>query len=158
MCIDKKQDVAEEFNDFFVNVGLNLARDIVEPKEKNGLDELIENNLQSLYLSEVSESEVRGTVLNYKSKRSQDCNNIDMSLVKETIEEIIKPLTHICNVSFRTGIFPDQMKVAKVIPLFKAGNKNDQIIDLYHFFHSFLKYWKNFLLKGWIVLLINIIF
>jgi len=48
-----------------------------------------------------------------------------MSLVKETIEEIIKPLTHVCNVSFRTGIFPDQMKVAKVIPLFKAGNKND---------------------------------
>jgi len=124
-CIDKKQDVAEEFNDFFVNVGLNLARDIVEPKEKNGLDELIENNLQSLYLSEVCESEVRGTVLNCKSKRSQDCNKIDMSLVKETIEEIIKPLTHVCNVSFRTGIFPDQMKVAKVIPLFKAGNKND---------------------------------
>lgn len=45
---------------FFVNVGPNLARDIVEPKEKNGLDELIKNNLQSLYLSEVSESEVRG--------------------------------------------------------------------------------------------------
>jgi len=53
-----------------------------------------------LYPSEVSESEVRGTVLNCKSTRSQDCNKIDMSLVKETIEEIIKPLTHVCNVSF----------------------------------------------------------
>ena len=38
---------------------------------------------------------------------------------------IVKPLrpTHICNISFRNGTFPDQMKVAKVIPVFKGNDK-----------------------------------
>ena len=35
------------------------------------------------------------------------------------------PLVHIVNISFSTGIFPSEMKIAKVIPLFKNGNKSD---------------------------------
>ena len=46
-----------------------------------------------------------------------------MSMVKTIITEIVKPLNHICNVSFHTGVFPNQMKIAKVIPVFKAGDK-----------------------------------
>ena len=30
---------------------------------------------------------------------------------------------HICNLSLSSGVFPDDMKIAKVIPLFKAGDK-----------------------------------
>lgn len=33
----------------------------------------------------------------------------------------MKPLTHICNISFSTGVVPSQLKVAKVKPLFKSG-------------------------------------
>ena len=47
-----------------------------------------------------------------------------MSLVKLVIEGISKPLTHICNLSFQTGSFPNQMKIAKVIPLYKNGSKH----------------------------------
>ena len=31
---------------------------------------------------------------------------------------------HICNLSFSKGIFPFQMKIAKVIPIFKSGDKS----------------------------------
>lgn len=31
---------------------------------------------------------------------------------------------HICNQSFKTGIFPNQMKVSKVLPLYKGGDKH----------------------------------
>ena len=34
------------------------------------------------------------------------------------------PLTHIINLSLKTGDFPDQLKIAKVIPLFKSGDRN----------------------------------
>ena len=46
-----------------------------------------------------------------------------MSIIKHVIPHIVKPLTHICNISFRNGTFPDQMKVAKVIPVFKGNDK-----------------------------------
>ena len=47
-----------------------------------------------------------------------------MIILKKTIDRIIKPLCHILNLSFSTGTFPNRMKVAKVIPLFKDGDKN----------------------------------
>jgi hypothetical protein len=41
------------------------------------------------------------------------------------IEEIKKPLEHLCNASMKCGIFPDKFKIAKVKPLYKKGDKND---------------------------------
>ena len=37
---------------------------------------------------------------------------------------IVGPLTHIFNQSLRTGIFPDEWKIAKVTPIHKADEKN----------------------------------
>ena len=64
------------------------------------------------------------TVQNFKSKMSTDCNDLNMSMVKSIIAHIVKHLKHIYNVSFNTGIFPNQMKIAKVIPIFKSGEKD----------------------------------
>ncbi len=54
-----------------------------------------------------------------------DCNDIDMKLVKQISVGISKPLTYICNLSFRTGTFPRNMKIAKVMPLFKSGDSHN---------------------------------
>ena len=45
-----------------------------------------------------------------------------MFLVKNIIPYIVKPLAHICNASLMNGIFPDRMKIARAIPLFKNGD------------------------------------
>jgi len=37
----------------------------------------------------------------------------------------IKPLVHIYNVSYQSGIFPDTMKKAKIRPLFKKGDRQE---------------------------------
>ena len=42
--------------------------------------------------------------------------------IKSSSSIKIQPLLHICNLSFTHGVFPDAMKIAKVIPLFKYGN------------------------------------
>ena len=47
-----------------------------------------------------------------------------MTLVKDIIDTIVIPFTHICNQSFSTGIFPSAMKTAKVIPIYKSGDKH----------------------------------
>jgi len=47
-----------------------------------------------------------------------------MSTVKTVIEGIVKPLIHICNFSFQSGTVPDKMKMAKVISLFKTGDRH----------------------------------
>jgi hypothetical protein len=100
-----------------------------------------------MFLERVEEKEILDIVKNCKNKQSTDLNDIDMSLVKLVIEGISKPLTHICNLSFQTGSFPNQMKIAKVIPLYKMGaNTSSQTTDLSHYCLNFQKYWRNYLI------------
>ena len=47
-----------------------------------------------------------------------------MLTLKKVFLSICSPFTNICNKSLSNGIFPNNMKIAKVIPLFKSG-END---------------------------------
>ncbi len=119
-------EVASSFNQFFVNVGPELAKNIPDPGPDGVyMDKLIERNPNSMFLIAVEENEIINIVKKCKNKTSTDYNGIDMSLIKQVIEGVSKPLAHICNLSFQTGTFPNQMKIAKVIPLYKTGSKHN---------------------------------
>ena len=47
---------------------------------------------------------------------------IDSKIVKATRHTILQPIVHICNLSLANGIFPQQLKIAKVIPLCKGSD------------------------------------
>ena len=49
---------------------------------------------------------------------------IEFSIIKQSIQIIADPLAHIINLSITHGIVPDQMKIALVIPLFKASDRS----------------------------------
>ena len=48
-----------------------------------------------------------------------------MDIVANVIPVISKPLTHICNNSFKTGVFPSRMKIAKIKTILTSGAKMD---------------------------------
>ena len=70
-------------------------------------------------------------------------DRITISIIKQSIQIIADPLAHIINLSISHGIVPDQMKIARVIPLFKAGDRslftNYRPISILPSFLSFLK-------------------
>ena len=118
-------DVVNSFNNFFVNVGPNLARKIPDPLlPEDWNDNLIVRNPSSMFLTAVEEKEIIDMVNKCKYKTSTDSNEIDMKVVKKVIEGISEPLTYICNLSFQTGKFPNNMKIAKVVPLYKTGDRH----------------------------------
>ncbi len=47
-----------------------------------------------------------------------------MWTLKDSIDLISKPLTHIVNLSIQSSIVPDQTKVARVLPMFKSSEGN----------------------------------
>ena len=74
----------------------------------------------SIYLRPVNEEEVSNILKDMiNSSAGWDC--ISPSIIKKTYEYFVVPLVHICNVSFLYGVFPNELKIAKVIPLFKGG-------------------------------------
>ena len=46
-------------------------------------------------------------------------------IIKQILPSVIKPLTHIINLSLSTGIMPDVGKIAIVTPIHKGGDKAD---------------------------------
>ena len=52
-------------------------------------------------------------------------DGIKSILIKETIDHLIQPITHILSLSLQSGIIPLDLKIAKVIPVFKTGDTHD---------------------------------
>ena len=50
-------------------------------------------------------------------------DNIPTFVVRKVSKHIIKPLTYLKNKSIEQDIFPDELKVAKVFPIYKSGDK-----------------------------------
>ena len=53
---------------------------------------------------------------------SSGWDGICCSIIKSTYTAFIEPLTHVFNLSLTQGVFPNELKVARVVPLFKSGN------------------------------------
>ena len=121
-----KQVIANMFNDFYINIGPKLASDIDTKNVDTQYDYYLKNmNIaNSMYINPCSEEEIVKVISGFKSKNSQDTNGLSMSLIKQVKESIKMPLNIICNLSFSTGVFPSKMKIAKVLPLFKADNEH----------------------------------
>ena len=65
------------------------------------------------------------TIAILKTKNSFGHDGISTKLLKEISIELIKPLTTLTNHCFHTGIFPDNLKIAKVISLHKKDDPTD---------------------------------
>ena len=64
-----------------------------------------------MFLTPIDECEVISVVNGCKSKTSTDCDDINFRLIKSVITSIVKPITHIFNLSFQTGTFPKKNDV-----------------------------------------------
>lgn len=124
--IKNHSEIANEFNSFFVNVGPNTAKKISNSKEINSnmIEGFGSKTLKSMFLSKITESDILDIVRKCKTKTSVDCDGIDMLIIKRTIDCILIPLCYIFNLSFSLGVFPQKMKNAKVIPVYKNGDKH----------------------------------
>ena len=57
--------------------------------------------------------------------KSAGLDKISSKLLKAAGNSIIETLTYLFNLVLNTGIFPDDMKLAKVTPIYKSGSKTD---------------------------------
>ena len=69
----------------------------------------------------MTHAELEYVCMTFKSK-APGFDNIPMHIIKNSIKYISNPLLHLINLSFGKGIFPDQLKIAKLIPIFKADD------------------------------------
>ncbi len=120
--ISDKIEIANKFNLYFTNIGINLAQKIKTPANQYFSDYLKTKYNNVLKFKEINTGEIEKTIDNLKAKSSYGWDNISTKLMKSIKTALINPLTIIINQSLKTRIFPDKLKIAQVIPLFKKDD------------------------------------
>lgn len=118
-------DLANEFNNYFVSIGANLSKNITQPHSVSYKQYMSGNYPNSFFLKPTDATELHNIIMALKSSNSAGEDEISSKILKSIAKEIIEPLTHCINLSLLTGTVPKMTKIAKIIPIFKAGDKND---------------------------------
>lgn len=79
---------------------------------------------QSFTIFPTTPHEISDIINNLKCKNSTGYDEINQKIVIRSASLISEILSEIVNSSFKMGIMPEELKIAKVIPIFKAGDKN----------------------------------
>jgi hypothetical protein len=123
MELTDPKSIANCFNAYFTTIASEIADEIHptgRPPEwpDNGPDMPIFD----LSHNPVTNFELLTTFNELNSKKSEDYSGISMYFLKNVAFQLIKPMVHVINLSFKNGIVPSQMKIAKVVPIFKGGD------------------------------------
>ena len=120
VAVTNSKDIANGFNEFFVSIGPELAKDI--HSDINPLT-YVNNINNSIAIFDVSCEEVRNIIHSLKNS-SAGHDEFPTFVGKLCVDSYIEPLTFLINSSLRTGVFPSELKLARVVPIFKAGESS----------------------------------
>jgi hypothetical protein len=77
-----------------------------------------------MFLEAITKNEIELEISNTNQNKSPGYDTISSKFIKLTASNISEPLAHIFNLTFLSGIIPDELKIALVTPIFKANEKN----------------------------------
>ena len=122
--------MTNNFNDYFVNVANEITSKIPR-NPKSPLSYLKSPNPETFFISPSTSDEVSNIIKSLVNGKSTGPNSIPIKLLK-ILDPCISPHPPlIINKSFEEGTFPDNLKIAMVIPIFKRVMlERTQITDL----------------------------
>ena len=117
--------ITNKFNNYFVSLADNMNREAFEhytyvdesPSFENYMSKACET---SIFLEDCNASEILEIINELSSQKASD---IPILLIKSTSQIISPFLSILYNKYMRTGIFPDCLKIGKITPIFKKGNR-----------------------------------
>ncbi|XP_059045707.1 neuropeptide SIFamide receptor-like [Achroia grisella] len=127
--LTKPTDIATAFNNHFIDITNGYKEEYYKMNSKRTVS-------HSMFLKPVSQNEVKRQVLSLNNTNSEGYDEICTKIIKDSIDEIIDVLTHLINLSFSSGTFPELLKASIVKPLYKK-----------EFFYAFKKRFYSFFLK-----------
>ena len=124
--IEDKENIANTFNRFFTEIGVEISSNLPLPKyspeyyfEKNNTQT---NAKFELY--EIDTNDILKVIDSFSNRKATGPDGIPMRSLKECKFILIPVLVYLTNLVIKTSTFPDCLKIARVKPLFKKGDKN----------------------------------
>ena len=117
--------IAEDFNGYFASIAEKLQQNIFS--ENTDFSKYLSRPLDYNFLFKSADpSEIIFIIDSIETSKATGPYSIPTEILKLVKNNICLPLKEIINMSFATGVYPELLKTAKVIPIFK--NKGDQLM------------------------------
>lgn len=113
------KNIATHLNDHFTNIA-NKRKNT--QKFGNNMEQFLQKCSSVFKFHDVSEEDVLKHVNAIPSNKATGLDNIPASILKISINHILRPLTHLINLSLKNGIVPRAWKLARITPLHKGGD------------------------------------
>lgn len=114
------EKACEFINNYFSNIGINLARNLNDPWEFTGKA----TNIQIGNLT-ITPKEVARVIGNIDINKSSGIDNISSRIWKDVFCGLPEQTLYMFQQSINSKKFPESWKIATVIPLQKSGDKSD---------------------------------
>ena len=121
--IDDDKKLATNFNHFFVNVGKNTENAI--PKVQNISPKFLKNRIQTNFIIAHIANEEILDIINSLENKTTGPSSIPVKLLRLIPDLIIIPLAYIINMPLKSRVYPNLLKLVKVVPIHKGGSTQD---------------------------------
>jgi len=112
-------DVANCFNSYFTGIASKLECEI--PLSNVDISEFMGERMSaSFFVCPVSTSDVKAVIGGLRNK-SNGLNSVPIFIYKSCAEVLSETIVRLFNISVSSGIFPLCLKLARVVPIYKAG-------------------------------------
>ena len=116
--ISNNNTLENSFNTYCINVGKSLASSI---QSENDPLVYFQTNINSIYIPELDKVEIKSTISSIDKSASR-YDELPASIMKQCIDSYIEPLIILFNQSIQKGDFPAELKIARIIILYKGEN------------------------------------
>lgn len=114
--LKNKKEIANCINNFFLN--RHVSNDSMSLPNRINYD--ITHQFQ---MTECTNEEIRNIFKKLNLKSSNGYDDVSARFICKYKEHLIEPLVKFINESFANGIFPEELKLGSVIPIYKSGSK-----------------------------------
>src|ERR1043165_9041173 len=115
--------IANSFNNYFTNIACSLAENMPDPLFDFSTY-MPTPLLNSIGLLPTSAEEVINISSGIRLSHSRGLDDIDPCIATRFLTHVAHPLAEVINCSFNNGIVPRALKAAKVVPIYKKGDKD----------------------------------
>lgn len=119
------QLLSETFNTHFATIGPKLANEIKPGTNASSHLQYVKGTQERFVLNNTNPSKVFLLLSKLCKSKATGLDKISARLLRESADLIANSLCSIFNRSINSGVFPDEWKCCKVIPLFKQGARSD---------------------------------
>ena len=127
--VTSTDELVEVFNDYFSNIGPRLAESVPNDNDVSFRQFVAQQPNDNFSFRPVSVTSVYHLLVELSTSKATGMDNIAAKVLQMAAPVVAPSLTEIFNMSIDTQQFPSEWKTAKVIPLFKRGQRS--LLDNY---------------------------